>query len=467
MSKPPPAECQLVRKTPFFYAHRPQRYLKGKRRCFGQSTNLVRPKRNLTRLRLARPCTYIPDTFHPARNLTGEQRHCFRRSTNLVRPERNLSTYICPDAFHLAWPERGLSTYICPDAFHLAWPERNLSTYICPDAFHLAWPERNLSTYICPDAEIKQRNAKYFIFIISSFQLKSLGQTNLLVRRGDFTSCLTCTNGLVASNSRLTFIQICYVRAYSDKIQNLTSSLLCLTRSCVHGRICLFVRTTDCIRSLDWSKQLSLGIIHGRADILILTLSLEAYKESRQKRRLVVKHRRYKNLKTPILQCFIGTASNTIRLHSLGGLNLESLSSTYIPSNLAGPERNPTQTDDRCFGRIIRGRADTLFLTLLLEAYKESRQKRLVEHRKYNLKTEILQYFIDTAATINRLYSFDGINLDSLNSRNHTMYVLARPKRNLPPPNTYFSDAEAEGPLRACVRTYVLTCLESDLYIEI
>ena len=60
-----------------------------------------------------------------------------------------------------------------------------------------------------------------------------------------------------------------------------------------------------------------------------------------------------------------------------------------------------------------------LLLTLSLEAYKESRQKRLVLiHRKYNLKTAILQNFIDRAA--NRLLSLGGTNFDSLTSRMHT-----------------------------------------------
>ena len=60
--------------------------------------------------------------------------------------------------------------------------------------------------------------------------------------------------------------------------------------------------------------------------------------------------------------------------------------------------------------RMIHGRADILILTLsLVEDYKESRQKRLVAHKKYNLKTAILQYPIDTAAAANttRLHSFD------------------------------------------------------------
>ena len=59
--------------------------------------------------------------------------------------------------------------------------------------------------------------------------------------------------------------------------------------------------------------------------------------------------------------------------------------------------------------RIIHGRADIIFILsfYLVEAKKESRQKRLVvKHRKYNLKTAILHCFsIDTAANNTRLYS--------------------------------------------------------------
>ena len=56
-----------------------------------------------------------------------------------------------------------------------------------------------------------------------------------------------------------------------------------------------------------------------------------------------------------------------------------------------------------------------------LASYKESRQKRLVEHRKYILKTSILQYVLDRAA--NRLHSLGGINLNSLSSRKHTTTI--------------------------------------------
>ena len=79
-----------------------------------------------------------------------------------------------------------------------------------------------------------------------------------------------------------------------------------------------------------------------------------------------------------------------------------------------------------------------LYLTLSLEAYKESRQKRLVEHREYNLKTAILQYFIDTGATnITRLHSLVGIDLDSLNFKKH---VRTYARSTNPVMSTYFPE---------------------------
>ena len=193
------------------------------------------------------------------------------------------------------------------------------------------------------EAENKTQTCKiFYIFIISSVQLKSLGKTNLLVLRREFTSslfCLTCTNnGLLTSNSRLTI-----------KLDNLTS------KEQIRTYLYLFVRTTDRIGTriihgradgltfkLDSNPERNLTppstylpdashharpernligerrrirIIHGRADIILLTLSLvEAYKESRQKR-LIVKHRKY-NFKTTILHCFsIDTAANNVRIY--------------------------------------------------------------------------------------------------------------------------------------------------------
>ena len=82
-------------------------------------------------------------------------------------------------------------------------------------------------------------------------------------------------------------------------------------------------------------------IIHGRADILILTLSrVEAYKESRQKI-LVIKYGKH-NFKIEMLQYLIDMAASTTRLYSPNKLililneGLDSLSSrthtTYVQS---------------------------------------------------------------------------------------------------------------------------------------
>ena len=69
--------------------------------------------------------------------------------------------------------------------------------------------------------------------------------------------------------------------------------------------------------------------------------------------------------------------------------------------------------------RLSLPRPRTYFSTLV-EAYKEFRQKRLVEHRLYILKTTIQQNSI-----ANRLRSLGGIN--SLSSKKPTMYVLTGP----------------------------------------
>ena len=133
--------------------------------------------------------------------------------------------------------------------------------------------------------------------------------------------------------------------------------------------------------------------------------------------RLVVKEKSKPNLKTAIMQYFTGTAANTIRLHSLDGINLDSLNSMYVPSNrlcLARPEKN----------LIAEG------------SLKESTQKRLVvKHRKYNIKTATLQHFINIAENPPRLHYHD---------RRNTVDCFGR------------SDLAC---VRVCVRTYVLTCL--------
>ena len=141
---------------------------------------------------------------------------------------------------------------------------------------------------------------------------------------------------------------------------------------------------------------------------------LEAYKESRQKR-LAVKHRRY-NLKTAILYCFIDTAAYNARLYSFSGNNLDSLNSrkhtTYILAIYY-----ETTAEQRRFSLSCL----SAYFSTLEEAYKESRQKRLVEPRNYILKTSILQYILDKAA--NTLHYLGDISLDSLNFRKLTIYV--------------------------------------------
>ena len=128
-----------------------------------------------------------------------------------------------------------------------------------------------------------QKCSRFYIFI-GSVQLKSLGQTNLLlVHRREFTSsllCLTDTNGLVTSNSRLTFNL--FVRTTSTYIlcpdafylarldRNLTAERRCFGRSDL--------------------ARLERNYLQ-KAKMTQIDLSLEAYKESRQKR--LVEHREY------------------------------------------------------------------------------------------------------------------------------------------------------------------------------
>ena len=88
--------------------------------------------------------------------------------------------------------------------------------------------------------------------------------------------------------------------------------------------------------------------------------------------------------------------------------------------------------------------------TLSLEAHKESRQKRLVEHREYNLKTAILQYFIDTGATnITRLHSHVVIGLDSLDFKKHVRMF-----------------ARSTNPVRLERRRFSLPCLRTNILVD-
>ena len=211
MSKPLPTECPPVRNrlngeftssllcltcTDRLYGlvtsnlAQPERNVIAERHCFGRSTNLVRPQRNLTgerrcfgRSKLVRACTYFSDAFHLARR---------------TMPCR-LSTYF-PGA-----PERNF-TKTDIRRFEQVTGKRRFfgqpANLACLVVVGVAHSEKL-------EAENKTQECKIFYIFISSVQLKSLGQTNLLVRRREFTSCLLClTNSLyrlLTSNSRLTF----------------------------------------------------------------------------------------------------------------------------------------------------------------------------------------------------------------------------------------------------------------------
>ena len=88
------------------------------------------------------------------------------------------------------------------------------------------------------EAEIKTQECS-MVYIFSSFQLKSLGQTNLLVRRS--LPCLYMCDGFLSSKPRLTFL-LSGVR------------LTCLPNADrnSNGRIYLFVRTTDRFGGPTW-----------------------------------------------------------------------------------------------------------------------------------------------------------------------------------------------------------------------
>ena len=112
-------------------------------------------------------------------------------------------------------------------------------------------------------------------------------------------------------------------------------------------------------------------IIHGRADILFLTLSLEAH---------------------PIkpVKPFTSRLTNTYRLKRSTYIcpDMFYIAMLHRRSNLAGPEGE--RRYKRLSIRIIHGRADIILTLSLVEAYsKESRQMRLVVGSKRNLTPSI------------------------------------------------------------------------------
>ena len=156
-----------------------------------------------------------------------------------------------------------------------------------------------------------------------------LEKTNLLVCRWEFTSSLLChtgTNGLVTSNSRLTFKLERIWIIHDLSLLWLTYLYVCPRK--IRFECYLFVRIT-------------IGSLH--------VAYVGSFKESRQKR-LVVKHRKYK-LKAAPLQYFI----DTTRLYCLYGLLTSNSRLTFKSKSTSLPylsERNFTQTDDRHIGRL-------------------------------------------------------------------------------------------------------------------
>ena len=142
------------------------------------------------------------------------------------------------------------------------------------------------------EAENETQKCGIFYIFISSVQLKSLGQTNLLVLRQSRPSLLfrlgmDVDRELLVARPLVQVgqcrLEVNFLSAYGGSKPQLKIGLNNLTSTY------LFVRKYKSSLSL---PCLSVeGIIHGRADIHFLTLSLEAYKESRQKKILVVKHR--------------------------------------------------------------------------------------------------------------------------------------------------------------------------------
>ena len=144
-------------------------------------------------------------------------------------------------------------------------------------------------------------------------RLLSLDGTNLdslISRKHTFSLlCLTSTNGLVASNSRLTFKSKSTRRAFEhhrriyvyvrtrikslDKLLHRTTFCFCfvlivrrsLRRCFGRSKLVRLARPTERFKPV---KPFTSTCRH----ILYLTLSLEAYRESRQKR-LAVKHRKH------------------------------------------------------------------------------------------------------------------------------------------------------------------------------
>ena len=319
------------------------------------------------------------------------------------------------------------------------------------------------------------------VYIFSSFQPKSLRQTNLLVHRREFTFsllCLTSTNGLVTSNLRLTFRVFTSSLPYLTDTNGLVTSNSRLTFN-------LFVRTTStyicpdafylarldrnltaerrCFGRLTFKSKSTRRAFEPFTStcryIPLLTLSLETYKESRQKRAstyfpfgrsyLVSLSRPQRNLigeqlcfGRSNLACLLRVrrrefTSSLLCLTCTNGLVTSNLWLTFISiQKLTHCLLCLTQTDDRCFGRIIHGRAN-IILTLV-EALKDeshlARPERNLRSERLTFKLEriwiILSLFWLTSyvrgtlpACSGLLCLCDGFLSNKPRSTRHTTYV--------------------------------------------
>ena len=159
-----------------------------------------------------------------------ERRRCFGRSTNLVRLDGQ---------FRLARPEKNFTTQSNPTG------ERRKDKRIIHGLTNQQLV--NLFTSKC----------RYILSLPAYFPHAS---------RQPPTECLKPVKPFTATCRHILILTLLLEEAYKESRQkwlavklvqtnllvlrrNFTSSLLCLTRLCLYGRIYLFVCTTDCIRS--------------------------------------------------------------------------------------------------------------------------------------------------------------------------------------------------------------------------
>ena len=328
MSKPLPAESPPVRPRltlQDFYDHQTKLKRYAIRR---PALKLPMETKLKSQLKLFRPESYLCRSFNPRYVKTNSYCKPCSKLVRLARPKRNLTRYF-PDAFHLAsllvHRREFISGLLCLTNSLYGLVTSNPQLTFLPRTEQRLTDERLVNLAKLEAGNETQEGQVFYIFI-SSFQLKSLAKTNtssLLClspwKIQEFTSSLPClymSDGFLSSKSRSTI-----------KLDNLTSN----EQFRIYlSRILPRPRNVIAEGSLKESRQKRVFVKekrkHNFKTAILQQVSLvEAFKESRQKR-LVVKHRK-NNLKIVLLQYFIDTAANTIRLHSLGGINLDSPSS--------------------------------------------------------------------------------------------------------------------------------------------